>query len=127
VTKLLVIGLGGFLGAVARYGLSTFANRMHGGPFPVGTLLVNVLGCLIIGGFVFLVEERSHFSEHTRHFFLIGVLGSLTTFSTFGNETIGLLRNHSLAHAFGNVLANLALCLAAVLLGRAVVRWVVTT
>ncbi len=108
------------MGAIARYGLSTWAAR-HAERFPLGTLAVNVVGCFAIGA-LSLVAERSNLSETTRHFLAVGVLGSLTTFSTFGIETFSLLRTGSLVAAGTNVAANVGLGLVAVVAGRALAR-----
>lgn len=117
--KLLAIGCGGFIGAVMRYLISGLVQNFSGSiRFPFGTLAVNVLGCLFIGLLVYLVETRSVLSASTRLFVFIGLLGSFTTFSTFGNETLELLRDSKTTLALVNVGAQLILGLAAVWLGR---------
>ena len=86
--KLLAIGAGGFVGAILRYLISGLVQNLSGSiRFPFGTLAVNVIGCLFIGLLVYLVETRSMFGAAARMFVFIGLLGSFTTFSTFGNET----------------------------------------
>ena len=93
LTRLLCIGLGGFTGAVLRYLVSGWVQDKSGSiAFPFGTLSVNLIGCFVIGFLTLLVETRAFFSVETRSFVLIGLLGSFTTFSTFGNETFTLLR-----------------------------------
>ena len=104
--KLLVVGLGGFLGAVARYGLSGLVHRYTSGSFPAGTLVVNVLGCLLIGGLACLVEERQLFTPEARLFLLIGFLGSFTTLSTVGYETFEFLRAGDFGMAGLNAVAK---------------------
>jgi len=90
--NVLVIGLGGFIGAVLRYGLSGYVQYLSRNiSFPYGTLAVNLLGCFIIGFISQLVESHGVFHPKTRSFLLIGLLGSFTTFSTFGNESLNLL------------------------------------
>lgn len=125
MTKLLAVGLGGFVGALARYGLSELVNRLYQGHFPLGTLVVNLLGCVAIGVCMTLVEERELFSANIRLFLMIGLLGSLTTFSTFGHETFALLRDGRSGVALANVMGSVLLGLAGVLLGRAIVRWAI--
>ncbi len=120
--KLLAIGLGGFLGAITRYGLSGLVHQYAKSSFPLGTLVVNVAGCLAIGGLMCLVEERAFFAPNVRLFLLIGLLGSFTTFSTVGYETFELLRTGSIAWAVLNALANMLLGLLAVMLGWLGVR-----
>ena len=94
VIRLFSIGMGGFAGAVLRYLVSGWVQDRSGSIiFPFGTAAVNLIGCFIIGLLTFLVETRSYFSVETRAFILIGLLGSFTTFSTFGSETLVLIRS----------------------------------
>ena len=117
VVKLLLIGTGGFLGALARYGISAALHRSYDGPFPVGTLAVNVVGCFAAGLVMYFVDHRDALTPETRHFVTVGLLGALTTFSTFGYETIQLLRDGRAAHALASVALNVLLGLGAVWLG----------
>jgi CrcB protein len=95
--KLTIIGAGGFTGAVLRFLVSSWVQHRSGSIiFPFGTMAVNMTGCLIIGFLTYLVETRSFFSVEMRGFVLIGLLGAFTTFSTFGNETLGLIRESRL-------------------------------
>lgn len=89
-----VVGIGGFAGALARYGLSGLVHRFGAtSGFPYGTLAVNLLGCFLIGTLAGLVEARQMFGPEFRVFALVGVLGGFTTFSTFGYESFMLLRD----------------------------------
>jgi CrcB protein len=115
--KLLYVGLGGFFGAVARYGLSGLVQDRSTGTYPLGTLTVNVLGCLLIGLLMYMVTARQLLSPQTRLFLMIGLLGSFTTFSTVGYETFHYLRLERLGLALANVGANILLGLAAVAAG----------
>ncbi|MHC4777840.1 MAG: fluoride efflux transporter CrcB [Planctomycetota bacterium] len=115
--KLLVIGLGGFLGALARYGLSALVQRFSSSPFPAGTFIVNAMGCLLMGALMCLVEERRAIGPETRLFLQIGLLGSFTTFSSVGYETFAFLRAGDYRMALVNAGANLLLGLAAVAVG----------
>jgi CrcB protein len=117
--KVLLVGLGGFVGAVARYTVSGLVHRYYPGSFPLGTLTVNVVGCLFIGALMSLVEDRSYLSPETRTFVIIGLLGSFTTFSTVAYEAFEMLRDQQLGAALGNWTANVALGLVAVWAGRA--------
>ena len=111
--------MGGFLGAVSRYLLTGATQSVfEKTSFPLGTLTVNVLGCLVIGVLSELVEVRGLLSGTSRAFLFIGVLGGFTTFSAFSNETTLLLRNGQSLHAAVNVVVSIVLCLAAVWLGR---------
>ncbi|MCB2145713.1 MAG: fluoride efflux transporter CrcB [Deltaproteobacteria bacterium] len=121
--KIAIIGLGGCLGAVLRYlvagGVHTLAKTAS---FPVGTLAVNVAGCLLIGIGGGLMENRQLFSPEWRAFLFVGILGSFTTFSTFGLETFNLAKEGQWLASFGNVGVSLILGLAAVLAGHMLSR-----
>lgn len=118
--QLLMVGLGGFLGAVARYTLTGMVNgfviHRFGRSYPAGTFAVNILGCFIIGCLMALVLQRQ-LPETLRLLLITGFLGSLTTFSTFGYETAELLRETELRLACWNIAANLLVGLAAVYSG----------
>ena len=113
------VGVGGFIGSVLRYFLSGLVQEWTGrDDFPVGTLAVNVLGCLVIGLLSQVAEARGAFSPETRAFVIIGILGGFTTYSSFGNETMNLWRDGQGFLAFLNIAAQLVLGLGAVWLGR---------
>lgn len=119
MTRVLLIGMGGFVGSVLRYWLSGLAQDLaRASLFPWGTLAVNLLGCLVIGIVAELAESRGAFSAETRLLLVTGVLGGFTTFSAFGNETLLLLRDAERGLALANVLANVILGLACAQLGR---------
>ncbi len=118
MVKILIIGAGGFIGAICRYGLSGWIYRVLKNPwYPFGTLGVNCLGCLLIGFLGGLVENREMLRPGLRLFLMIGLLGAFTTFSTFGYETFALLRNSQFGAAALNSAAQVILGLAAVWLG----------
>ncbi len=117
--KLLMIGCGGFVGALLRYGVSGLVqNWSRSTGFPYGTFAVNVIGCLIIGFLGQLVASRGMFGEQARAFIFIGMLGAFTTFSTFGNETLNLAADGDYWPAAANVVLHIIFCLTAVWLGR---------
>ncbi|HVP38517.1 MAG TPA: fluoride efflux transporter CrcB [Candidatus Saccharimonadales bacterium] len=117
--RLLIVGLGGCLGTMARYLLGGLMVRAkQGATFPLETLAVNVLGCLAIGFLSELAEARGLFSGATRAFLFIGVLGGFTTFSSFGYETFQLLRDGEAGAALGSVGLQLGLGLGAVWAGH---------
>jgi CrcB protein len=122
VGELVVVGAGGFLGAIARYTVAGWVEQRWGGRFPYGTLAVNVAGCFLIGVLMTLAHERGVLGNHARALLVVGFLGSLTTFSTFGWETHALLRGEQLLVAGASVAANVLLGLAAVVAGRAAVH-----
>lgn len=120
--QILVIGFGGFLGTVARFGLSGLVHRQFGDSFPYGTLVVNVLGCLVIGILMYFIEDRPMFGPTARLFLTIGLLGGFTTFSSFGYETVELLRHGNYRSAAVSVSANVFLGMGAVWAGRALMK-----
>jgi CrcB protein len=113
VTHWVLVGVGGALGAVGRYGLS---GVVHGwfprAAIPLGTLAVNVLGCLLIGVVMGLSDVRDAVHPEVRTFLVPGILGGFTTFSAFGHETVALMRDgdpqRALANVAVQVLAGLA-------------------
>jgi CrcB protein len=122
VIKILVIGVGGFLGAIARYGLTSWVQKGISSPFPFGTLAANVLGCFLMGILIYLIQEKAVFPPESREFLLIGLLGALTTFSTFSLETIRLVQTGLWMFAAGNVIGSVVLCLGALALGRILMK-----
>lgn len=119
---ILAVGMGGFVGAVARYLVGGWVQRLLPAAFPYGTLAVNLLGSLALGAVFELGTARGALDPQLRLVLGVGVLGAFTTFSTFSLETFNLLREGSLVLAGANVATNLLLCLAAVWLGIALVR-----
>jgi len=117
--RLLAVALGGASGALLRYGATLLTQRYLGQRFPWGTLLVNLMGCFLLGALLAWSSERSALSEPTRLFLTVGLLGAFTTFSTFGNETLELLRDGATAAALGYVGVSLVCGLGALFLGRA--------
>lgn len=117
----MVVGSGGFLGALARYGLSGLVHRrLPLETFPYGTLAVNLLGCFGVGVIAGLVETRMLFGPDFRRFALIGILGGFTTFSTFGYETFAMIRDGQYIRAAANTGSHVVLGLVLVWLGYAV-------
>ncbi len=113
-----LVGAGGFVGAICRYGLSGFVQRSTAlGSFPYGTLIVNMLGCLLIGIAVGVIDSRQMINPEFRSFVLVGVLGGFTTYSTFGLETFALLRDADFMRAVANVAIHVVLGLALVWIG----------
>ncbi len=122
VGRVLLVGLGGFLGAVARYLGGAAIARLLPPTFPFGTFVVNAVGCLLIGALAVLTDERLVLGTRARLFLLVGVLGGFTTFSSFGYETITLLRQGSQWLAAVNVVGHVVVGLLAVWLGAVVMR-----
>lgn len=107
---LLFIALGGASGAVARYLLAGWAHSLWEGHWPVGTLLVNVLGSFSIGIVYVLLVERQLVHQDWRGVLMVGFLGAFTTFSTFSLETVTLLEAGHVGQALGYMLASAVLC-----------------
>ena len=109
----LIVALGGAIGSVARYWMSGIVARWFGETFPWGTLLVNVSGCFVIGLFATLTstEGRWMVAPGMRTFFMIGICGGFTTFSSFSLQTLSLYRDGEWLFAGLNVLGSVALCL----------------
>ena len=123
MTEVLLVGAGGFIGAVSRYGVLVGISRLLGQPaFPWGVLTVNVTGSLLIGVLAGLAETRQFLGAEARLFLFIGVLGGFTTFSSISNDTLVLLRDAQYASAAGNVALSVALGLVAVAVGYAAAR-----
>lgn len=116
--KFLAIGIGGFVGALLRYGISGWVYSISRNNFPSGTLVVNVAGSFILG-LIVGVAERYIIHPNLKLFLTIGVLGAFTTFSTFSYETIMLLQLSSYLKALLNVSLSVLLGLAAAFLGLA--------
>ncbi len=115
-----MVGSGGFIGALARYGLSGLVHRqVPFATFPYGTMAVNLIGCCAIGVIAGLAESRQLFGPEFRTFALIGLLGGFTTFSTFGYETFAMLRDAEYLRVAANVGVHVVLGLALVWLGYA--------
>ena len=121
----MLAGVGGFIGSVLRYLLSGFVQHVtQNVSFPYGTLVVNVIGCLTIGFLSELAEARGIFTTETRVFVFVGILGGFTTFSSFGNETINLLRDGESLPALLNISLQIILGLGCVLAGRALANFI---
>lgn len=115
----MIIGLGGFIGAILRYIVSGQVQKWSASvDFPYGTLAVNLLGCLLIGMLARLDEIRGVLTPEMRFLIFIGLLGAFTTYSTFSNEAINLINDRRFDLAFLYLGAHLVLGLGAVLAGR---------
>lgn len=120
ITSYLVVFLGGGLGAGLRFALSGFIDHRFNGTFPLGTLLINITGSLIIGFLSSLTDTTGKvlLSPTMREFLMIGILGGYTTFSSFSLQTLELARSGEWTGAGLNCFLSLFLCLVAVWLGH---------
>ena len=101
--KAVWVMLGGSIGAVLRYGTTLLCARLFGAGFPIGTLVVNLAGCFLIGVAMALAERNTIVTPTVRLLFVTGFLGGLTTFSSYAWESVNALR----AAAFGTVVVNI--------------------
>lgn len=122
MTQALAIGIGGAIGSLLRFWMSTWVHSFVGRGFPYGTLTVNVLGCLVMGVLFVLFTERFSDSTVLRAGILIGVIGGFTTFSSFSIETFNLIEQGAHLKALANAAGSLVLCIGAtwagVIIGR---------
>jgi CrcB protein len=114
---ILLVFIGGGIGALCRYGFSWFITQFWGGGFPVGTLFVNLLGCFLIGIVYSLTQDSRILSPSTRLFLMTGLLGGFTTFSSYGLESVTLALQGEPLPALINVMANNMVGFALVLAG----------
>ena len=104
--KLFLIGLAGFIGTLSRYWLSGVVARRYGETFPLGTLIVNLSGCFLVGLLYYVLQERFIVNPTVRTVVLIGFLGGFTTFSSLGLQTFTLLQDGEFGLAVLNLTAS---------------------
>jgi fluoride exporter len=117
LTKYVMVGIGGFLGAIARFWLGGYIGNRMGTRFPYGTFIINCSGSFVIGFIVTLLAERAHWSPNWRYLIPIGFVGAYTTFSTFEYETFRALQEGSVIIAGLNVVASVLVGFIAVWVG----------
>jgi CrcB protein len=116
--SILLVALGGALGSVVRYKLSGYVfHHTVNWQFPIGTFVVNVLGCFVIGILAGFAVKEDFFSAETRVFLFTGIMGGFTTFSAFGLETFYLLRRGELLAAGSNIVLSVIVGLIALWIG----------
>jgi len=114
---LLIIGVGGFIGTIARYLSQQFIYKFYPATFPIGTLSVNLLGCLLIGIFYSISEKGNLLSPEWRLFLTTGLCGGYTTFSTFSYESVQLLNDGEYSYVAIYAMASVVLGILATLFG----------
>jgi fluoride exporter len=114
--KILAVVIGGGLGALCRWLVSGFVQNRIESFFPWGTFVVNITGCFVMG-LLWNLFETVPVSAAVRLFFITGVLGGYTTFSSFGIETINLMRDNEMARAMMNILLSNVIGIIAVFAG----------
>ena len=120
--RIALIGIAGLAGTLARYSLSGVVARRFGETFPMGTLVVNIVGCFLAGFLFYLMQERFLINEVVRTAIMIGFLGGFTTFSSFGLQTFTLLQDGQVGLATTNVVVSNAVGLFTVWLGYSLAR-----
>lgn len=110
-----LIGAGGFVGAICRFGIAAASRHFWETSFPIGTLIANVIGCFLIG--LLIGSGQDEANRNLKLLFGVGFLGALTTFSTFGAESIGHVNDQNHGIAISNVVLNVSVGLAAVVAG----------
>jgi fluoride exporter len=125
LTQYFVIGLGGALGSMLRFGLGSFIDSSQKTIFPWGTIVVNITGCFVIGFIATIssTEGRWMIPSLGRAFIMIGILGGYTTFSSFSLQTLTLAQAGQWGGAAANVLISVVLCLGGVWLGAGLAGW----
>ena len=119
MNNLIILGLGGFFGAISRYLLSsTVQNMFKDTTFPYGTLAVNILGCFILGALAYLAEAKGLLNPQAHLFLLVGFVGAFTTFSTFSLESASLLQSGQSTAGLLNIFGSNLLGLMFVFVGQ---------
>jgi fluoride exporter len=119
---ILIIGLGGALGSIARYLAQVYIGRLTTVIFPMGTLLVNCTGCFLIGLLFALALKYTWLTMEWRLFLITGICGGYTTFSSFSLESINLLKEGNYSYFFLYVLGSVIIGLLATVAGFALIR-----
>ena len=119
---ILAVGIGSFIGGISRYLITLFIQNRFLSTFPYGTLLVNITGCFLIG-VIYGLSDRGNVSPLWRLFLATGIMGGFTTFSSFSNETVGMLRDAEYVPAFSYVACSILLGLAATLGGISLIKY----
>ena len=122
MNMILLVAIGGAVGSIARYLMASSIQTATGWEFPIGTVLVNVLGCFVMGILYVLIVARHDPRNDLRALLMVGVMGGFTTFSSFSLETVTLAMNGHYASATLNVVISVAACLAGTVGGVALAR-----
>jgi CrcB protein len=120
--NVLIIGIGGFIGAVSRYGVAVWIGQRWGRSFPLGTFVINITGSFLIGLLMTLMSERIIENPQWRLLLVVGFLGAYTTFSTFEYETGALLKDGEWLFASLNVVLSVFVGFIALKLGEVIAK-----
>lgn len=116
------VALGGAIGSAARYGVNVWSGRMFGSEFPWHTLIVNTLGCFVMGALTEMMVSKLHVGQETRAFLTTGILGGFTTFSAFSLDFAYLVERKQVLTAGGYAVASVVISLLAVFAGMNLIR-----
>jgi fluoride exporter len=119
---ILLVAAGGAVGSVARYLMASSIQTATGWAFPLGTVLVNILGCFLIGILYVLLVARPDPRHDLRALLMVGMMGGFTTFSSFSLETVTMAMNGNFGGATLNVVISVAACLVGTILGVTLAR-----
>jgi len=122
MNMILLVAIGGAVGSVARYLMASSIQTSTGWDFPLGTVLVNILGCFLIGILYVLLVARPDPRHDLRALLMVGVMGGFTTFSSFSLETVTMAMNGNYTGATLNVVLSVAACLIGTILGVTLAR-----
>lgn len=122
--NILIVGLGGFVGSSLRYISQIAVDKWVVTNFPLGTFVVNIVGCFIIGALYGLAEKENFLTSELRLFLAVGFCGGFTTFSAFAADSLNLLKTNAFMLMFLNVTGSVVLGILAVYLGIIVLRFI---
>jgi CrcB protein len=118
---ILAIGIGSFIGGISRYLITLLIQNKFLSTFPYGTFAVNIIGCFLIG-IVYALSETGNINVEWRIFLATGILGGFTTFSSFSNETVSMMRDGQYWHAFAYVAISVIAGLTATFAGISIFK-----
>lgn len=119
---LLLVGLGGAVGSVLRYVTSVFFSKQVASIFPIGTFIVNIIGCLVVGLLIGFFGKQLNTQLELKLLLIVGFCGGFTTFSTFSTETISLFQSGQIGWAFLNIVLSVSIGLLAMWLGLTIAK-----
>jgi len=123
--KVIYVGIGGCIGAMTRYLITMQSSKLFNSSIPLGTLIANVIGGFLIGVIMEISMSTELISPNLKLFLTTGIMGGLTTFSTFSYETISLLGDGKYLLGIGNIILNLTLSLGGVVLGTSLCKMII--
>jgi CrcB protein len=122
IKNVIIIGFGGFLGTISRYLSTVYVHKWISISFPLGTFLVNIVGCFLIGIFFGISEKSEIMSTDLRLFLTIGFCGGFTTFSTFASDNIMMLKDQQFLYMALYTIGSVALGILMVYLGQLLIK-----